>query len=222
MHPFIEKMVRQVQQHPPSCISGFRVSQSHAEPWSDWAGWSLACSCGATKGKLLGHPLKQCNPEYDGPPLFVSPLAFLCSSCGKSTELIDTKQYGYNSEIGKPEGQSWDSISRGSGDRQSVPCPECGASEFFRSQRFMPIRTSIRSRMSRSSSRAPKSISIPLIVVAGVRHVAKSRAWLISSWRKRRRGMTPLGLQSAQPDLQSWVQEARIRRNRATVARSAS
>ncbi len=130
MHPFIEKMVRQVQQHPPSCLSGFCVSRSHAEPWSNWAGWSLTCSCGATKGKLLGHPLKECNPEYDGAPLFVSPLAFLCSSCGKTTEIIDTKQHGYNSEIGKAEGQSWDSNYRGSGERQSVPCPECGASEF--------------------------------------------------------------------------------------------
>jgi hypothetical protein len=130
MHPFIQKMVRQVQQQPPSCLRGFGVSPSHVEPWNDWAGWALTCSCGATDGKLLGHPLKDCNPEYNGPPLFVSPLAFLCSSCGKTTEIIDTKQHGYDSEIGRAEGQSWDSNYRGSGVRQSVPCPECGASQF--------------------------------------------------------------------------------------------
>ena len=63
MHPFIERMVRQVQQHSPSCLGGFRVSPSHPEPWNDWAGWSLACACGATKGRLLGHPLSECNPD---------------------------------------------------------------------------------------------------------------------------------------------------------------
>lgn len=130
MDPFIEKMVRQVQQHPPTCLSGFRATPAHAERWNDWAGWSLVCSCGATKGRLQGHPLKECNPEYDGPPLFVSPLAFLCSACGNTTEIIDTKQHGYNSEIGKAEGQSCDSNYRGTGQRQNVPCPECGASEF--------------------------------------------------------------------------------------------
>jgi len=78
---------------------------------------------------LLGHSLKECNPEYDGPPLFVSPLAFLCSSCGKTTEILDTKQHGYNSEISKG-GENYDSNYRGTGARQAVPCPECGTSEF--------------------------------------------------------------------------------------------
>src|SRR5262245_7005437 len=130
MHPFIEKMVRQVNKTPPSCLSGFRVFPAHAEPWNDWTGWSLTCSCGATKGKLLGYPLKDFNPEYDGPPTFVSPLAFLCSSCGRTTEIIDTKQHGYNSEIDKAAGQkSWDSNYRGTGPRQSAACLECGAAE---------------------------------------------------------------------------------------------
>lgn len=106
MHPWIEKMVRHVRTTPPSCLGGFRVTPAHPEPWNDWIAWDLACSCGATEGKLLGHPLKDCNPEYDGPALFVSPLAFWCSSCGKTTEIIDTKQHGYNSEIGKPDARA--------------------------------------------------------------------------------------------------------------------
>jgi hypothetical protein len=130
LQPFIEKMVQQVQNTPPSCLSGFRVSPAHAQLWNDWAGWSLSCSCGATKGKLLGHSLKECNPKYDGPPLFVSPLAFLCSSCGKTTEIIDTKLHGYKSEISKDTGESYDSNYRGAGERQAVACTECGASEF--------------------------------------------------------------------------------------------
>ena len=131
MDDFTEKMARQVRTTPPTCLSGFRTSPSHADEWDDWAVWSLACSCGATKGKLMGHPLKECDPEYDGPPLFVSPLAFLCSSCGKTTEIIDTKKHGYNSEVGKDEeGKSWDSNYRGTGQGQPVPCPACGGSEF--------------------------------------------------------------------------------------------
>jgi hypothetical protein len=75
--------------------------------------------------------LKKCKPDYDGAPLFVSPLGFRCSSCSKTTEIIDTKQHGYNSEIGKLEGErSYDSNYRGSGKRQPIPCPECGATEF--------------------------------------------------------------------------------------------
>ncbi len=130
MLSFDERLVRQVLQHPPSCLSGFRVSPSHTQPWNDWAGWALACTCGSTKGKLLGHPLKECNPEYDGPPEFVSPLAFECSSCGKTTEIIDTKQHGYEAEVEKAFGKSSESNLRGSGKRQSVPCPKCGAREF--------------------------------------------------------------------------------------------
>lgn len=129
MDAWVKKMVRHVKETPPSCLCGFSVSPAHAKRWNGWAGWSLACSCGADRGKLLGHPLKDCNPRYDGPPVFVSPLAFFCSSCGKTTEIIDTKQHGYNSEISKP-GKSYDSNYRGTGKLQAVPCPECGEPEF--------------------------------------------------------------------------------------------
>ena len=64
MHPFIEKMVRHVQNTPPSCLSGFRVLPLISEPWNDWAGWSLTCSWGASKGKVLGYPSKDYDPEY--------------------------------------------------------------------------------------------------------------------------------------------------------------
>ena len=130
MHPFIKKMVQLVQATPPSCLSSLRVSPRHAVPWDDQAGWSLACSCGETKGELLGHPLKDCNPNFDGPLVFVSPLAFLCSSCGKTTEIINTKKHGYNAEIAKMEGGVGDSNYVGKGKRKSVPCPKCGGTEY--------------------------------------------------------------------------------------------
>ncbi len=130
MDPWIEKMIRHVQTTPPSCLSGFQVFPSHADPWNDWAAWALTCSCGGNRGKLLGHSLKDCNPDDDGPPVFVSPLGFQCSTCGKTTEIIDTKHHGYDSEISKAAGTSHDSNYRGTGDRQAVPCPECGGNQF--------------------------------------------------------------------------------------------
>lgn len=107
------------------------MSPSHAEPWNGWAGWALACSCGSKNGKLLGHSLQDCNPEYDGPPSFGSPLAFLCASCDQITEIIDTKKHGYDSEMGLAgEGKSWDVNYHGSGPRQVVQCPNCSRNEF--------------------------------------------------------------------------------------------
>jgi hypothetical protein len=129
MHPFIEKMVQLVQNTPPSCLSGFQVSSCDSEPWNDWAAWSLTCGCSATKGKVLGYPLKDFDPEYKGRPLFISPLAFLCSSCGKTTEIVDTELHGYNAEIEKMSEHRYPTL-RGTGERTAIPCPHCQTSEF--------------------------------------------------------------------------------------------
>ena len=130
MDPWIEKMVRHVQTRPPSCLSNFRTTPAHMQPWNHWAGWALACSCSETKGKLLGYSLKDFDPKYSGPQVFVSPLAFLCSSCEKTTEIIDTKEHGYNAEISKPYGKTCETNYRGTGPRQVMQCPACGRPEF--------------------------------------------------------------------------------------------
>jgi hypothetical protein len=124
------KMVRQVQSRPPTCLAGFRVTPLIDDEWEECARFAIACSCGGTKGKLLGHPLSSCNPEYAGSPCYVSPLAVQCGSCGRTTELIDTKIHGYNAEISKLDDGIGDSNYRGSGDRAIVTCPECGGNEF--------------------------------------------------------------------------------------------
>jgi len=80
---------------------------------------------------LLGYPLSELNPDYEAEPLFMSPLNFRCSSCGAKTQIIDTKEHGYNSEIARLEGeQSFDSNYRGSGQPQEALCPQCEGSEF--------------------------------------------------------------------------------------------
>lgn len=124
-------MVRHVQTKPPSCLRGFRITPVvRVHEFTHWAGWALACSCGATKGKLLGYSLKDLNPQYNGPQLFVSPLAFLCSSCDKTIEIIDTKQHGYDAEISKPYGKTLNTSYYGTGPRQVVQCAGCGRQEF--------------------------------------------------------------------------------------------
>jgi hypothetical protein len=121
MHPFLEKMIRQVQMTPPRCLAGFRARPSRSSTWNHEVGWSLACPCGATTGEVCGHPLKN---------LFVSPLGFGCSSCGKATEILDTKQHGYNAEVAKAQGTNWDSNAHGTGEKQAIPCPGCGENKF--------------------------------------------------------------------------------------------
>lgn len=130
MDPFTEKMVQQVRTSPPSCLGGLRVTPHLASTWDGRARWSLACSCGSTKGSVLGYPLHSCNPGYVGPPSYVGPLAFACAACGKATELLDTRLHGYNAEIGKLEGGSGDSNYFGTGQRDRVPCPSCRQTEF--------------------------------------------------------------------------------------------
>lgn len=130
MDPWIKRMVRQVRALPPSCLAGFHVSPVHARAWDHWAAWALTCPCGGSKGRILGHPLRNLAPDYDGPPAFASPLSFACSSCGTTTPIIDTGLHGYNSEVSKDEGRSCDPNYRGSGRGEAIPCPHCGAAGF--------------------------------------------------------------------------------------------
>ena len=101
MDSWSNKMAQHVKETPPSCLSGFSVAPSDGKQGARWVGWTLSCPCGGNKGKLLGHALKARNPAYDGPPRFVSPLAFFCPACGRTTVIIDTELHGYHSETNK-------------------------------------------------------------------------------------------------------------------------
>jgi hypothetical protein len=63
-------------------------------------------------------------PDYSGPLFFVTPLAFSCTKCDKTTEIIDTAEHGHDAEIGADSGNI-----RGEGQRQPFPCPNCGSEE---------------------------------------------------------------------------------------------
>lgn len=127
-----QRIVRHVQQTPPSCLSGFALSPSQPPPpWEDFVDWPLRCACGSDKGELLGYSLTTANPSYKGPLLYISPLAFRCSKCAQVTEVFDSDQHGYNPEIDRLAGETPKGTQyRGSGDRTAFPCPKCAATEF--------------------------------------------------------------------------------------------
>jgi predicted RNA-binding Zn-ribbon protein involved in translation (DUF1610 family) len=112
--------------HPPSCLSGFRFGARNAE--GDGRGtvttwFELSCPCGDASGAVIGYPLDRFNPGYEGPRVFVSPLAFSCPTCGKVTEVIDTNDHGYDGEGG------CSATIRGEGQREPFGCPHCGGVE---------------------------------------------------------------------------------------------
>ncbi len=119
---------------PPRCLDGFQVEQTELENvLFDGHGselnkiYKLACACGHDRFRVLGHHLENDR----GQPIFVSPLALECASCGKITELIDTDQHGYDAELGHGS-----ATIRGEGDRLHYACPNCGVRPMTAYARF--------------------------------------------------------------------------------------
>ncbi len=123
-----ERIVRQVLEHSPTCLEGFQAERIPLEDdtWDDRVEWKIGCSCGSKSGKILGYPLGDLNADYDGPVLFVSPLAFQCSSCDRVTEIIDTDKHGYDGECGHGA-----VTIRGEGKRAIFSCQSCNAMDFL-------------------------------------------------------------------------------------------
>jgi|GEM_PF-1480326 hypothetical protein len=122
-----ERLVRQVLEHAPSCLDRFHTERLPLEDdtWDDRVKWKIVCPCGAERGKILGYPLGDLKPTYDGPVVFVSPLAFQCSSCDRAIEIIDTAKHGYDGECGHGA-----ATFRGEGDRATFACQSCNESTF--------------------------------------------------------------------------------------------
>ena len=129
---------QQVEQHilatPPRCLQGFRVRASQLPtPFDDnvTSVWQAVCQCGHERGRLLGYPLSTVASDYNGRECFVGPLAFECSTCSATTEVLDTDQHGYHAEVARLEGDDSDGTKySGTGTRQAWRCPNCAADVF--------------------------------------------------------------------------------------------
>jgi hypothetical protein len=80
--------------------------------------FTVGCPCGERTTYPLGYHAKS---EGDSPvDIFISPLAIECPACGRVSEILDTKQHGWDGE------QGCDCNMTGKGPRMRFPCPRCG------------------------------------------------------------------------------------------------
>ena len=128
------QLIARLQTTPPPCLVGFRLTATQLpEPFDDnpRSVWLLGRQCGESHGRFLGYPLRDYNTEYDGPECFLSPLAFECSACNTTTELLDTNLHGYHAETESREGGKVGSAKmRGTGPRVAYSCPSCNGQSF--------------------------------------------------------------------------------------------
>lgn len=88
----------------PACLSSFLFTVANTNESDDAESsvvirltFHLKCSCGNKYGHVLGH--QEFSPSGDS--LFVGPLAFECSACGKVTEIFDESIHGYDAAQGE-------------------------------------------------------------------------------------------------------------------------
>ena len=122
-----QQMVRHVLGHAPSCLEGFQTERVPLENdlWDERVEWKIACPCGGKNGRILGYPPRDFKEDYQGPVVFVSPLAFQCGRCDRVIELMDTARHGYDGECGHGS-----ATIRGHGDRSPFACRACNAMSF--------------------------------------------------------------------------------------------
>jgi hypothetical protein len=133
----VKRLAKRLRSTPPSCVGGIRLTRarfpiapSRVKSYCmDWehavkSVWRLGCACGAERGRVLGYPLHEWIPDFDD-PIFIGPLAFECSACGKVTEFLDTDVDGYHANVAKFQGGVGSVKVRGDGPRRRFPCPAC-------------------------------------------------------------------------------------------------
>ena len=107
-----------VASNPPRCLKVFAVSSAKAMD-EQTVRFGLRSASGEAVGSLLGYDLRDLNPEYDGDPLFVSPLFVEWSGGGGRMLLLDTDIHGHHGE----EGSS--ACIRGAGEPTPFACSSC-------------------------------------------------------------------------------------------------
>ncbi len=133
MEPEEARIAGQIKSTPPTCIKEFDLTPTELpEFWDDnfKTVYSLACRCGETKGAILGHLLRDYNPDCGDDDMMITPLAFRCATCDSTTEILDTNIHGYHAEIAKIDGGVGSTKYRGTGPRTKYSCPKCNNEEF--------------------------------------------------------------------------------------------
>lgn len=136
LDPWSRRLYERVRQTPPRCLSGFVVESASDPDKAEIVDWALACRCGGRLGRVLGYSLRALNTEYKGDEFLVSPIAFRCDSCDRTTELIDTALHGYDAECATRFGGKVYPGYRGEGEREGAVCPKCAAVSYRVSSKF--------------------------------------------------------------------------------------
>jgi hypothetical protein len=116
-------LVDYAYRHPPRCIKDLNPvpledSVAGLKRYDYVAYFRVRCPCAEPNAYLLGHFWE--GEGRTPAKIFVSPLAVECPSCGRVSELIDTRQHGWDGE------QGCDCNKTGEGPRVRFPCPQCG------------------------------------------------------------------------------------------------
>jgi len=126
----LDQINRIIESRPPRCLRRFRpklLPMPTRAKYDLIAAWRLVCECRSSQGTVLGHPLAQLK-KGENSPMFVSPFAFKCGKCRKTTKFLDTRVDGAGAELGKLAKSKYGSADyRGQGRKQPYPCPKCGA-----------------------------------------------------------------------------------------------
>ena len=114
--------------NPPSCLAEFQLVAIKPERGSAQSPtvFGLGCTCGSRHGSIMGYPLKDVKEGCSTRDTFVGPLAFVCSSCERAIEIINTDVHGYHGALKKYLGESTSPATiRGEGRRRVFECPKC-------------------------------------------------------------------------------------------------
>ncbi len=121
------QIVKRSRENPAKCLSRFKVcnmipmmGQIEKEPGH--AIFNVSCNCGNSDLSILGFPMA--SPAYPDRDIFAATIYLKCNSCGKTEQIFDPEQDGYNAEIDSSSGVT------GTGDAKAFPCSNCGNTEF--------------------------------------------------------------------------------------------
>jgi hypothetical protein len=113
-----------LRQTPPRSLRELRPVLVSAD--GDQAAWRLRCACGSEHGTVLGHPLGDLKPGFEGSDMMVSPFSFRCAGCGRVTDFLDTDIHGEGGEFKTREGSEIGCAAyRGEGEPTPAACPVC-------------------------------------------------------------------------------------------------